>query len=128
ALYSDKARYHLALVEYKSGRTLQAEQLLNPVALHRSQSGVFASILLGDIHYRRASYAKAAEYFGFALANLPDHDTLLRSVAALERGLSLLPLGSWNESAQDLKLYISLASDKTSGLDEALFWLGRAYF
>src|SRR5205085_3926458 len=72
ALYSDKARYHLALVEFKSGRTLQAEQLLMPIALRRTQSGVFASLLLGDIHYRRSSYAKASEYLGFALANLPD--------------------------------------------------------
>jgi tetratricopeptide (TPR) repeat protein len=128
ALYSDKARYHLALVEFRSGHLLQAEGLLTPIALRRSQSGVFASILLGDIHYRRNSYAKAAEYFGFALANLPDYDTALRSVAALERGLSLLPLGSWNESAQNLKLYVSLAHENTPGLDEALFWLGRAYF
>ena len=128
ALYADKAWYHLALVEFKSGHSLQAEGLLAPVALHRSQSGVFASILLGDIHYRRSSFAKAAEYFGFALANLPDNDTALRAVCALERGLSLLPLGSWVESAQNLKLYLSLASGKTPGLDEALFWLGRAYF
>ena len=128
AIYADKARYHLALVEFKSGRTLQAEGLLAPIALHRTQSGVFASIILGDIHYRRSSFAKASEYFEFALANLPDNDTALRSVASLERGLSLLPLGSWNESAQDLKLYISLASEQTPGLDEALFWLGRAYF
>ena len=128
AIYADKARYHLALVEFKSGRTLQAEGLLAPIAMHRTQSGVFASIILGDIHYRRSSFAKASEYFAFALANLPDNDTALRSVAALERGLSLLPLGSWNESTQDLKLYISLASEQTLGLDEALFWLGRAYF
>ncbi|MFI5265085.1 MAG: tetratricopeptide repeat protein, partial [Candidatus Kapaibacterium sp.] len=128
ALYADKAWYHLALVEFKSGHSLQAEGLLAPIALHRSQSGVFASILLGDIHYRRSSFAKAAEYFGFALANLPDNDTILRAVASLERGLSLLPLGSWVESAQDLKLYLSLASGNTTGLDEALFWLGRAYF
>ncbi len=128
AIYADKARYHLALVEFKSGRTLQAEGLLAPIALHRTQSGIFASIILGDIHYRRSSFAKASGYFEFALANLPDNDTALRSVASLERGLSLLPLGSWNESAQDLKLYISLASQQTPGLDEALFWLGRAYF
>jgi tetratricopeptide (TPR) repeat protein len=128
ALYSDKARYNLALVEFRSGRSLQAEGLLTPIALRRTQSGVFASILLGDIHYRRNSYAKAAEYFGFALANLPDNDTTLRSVASLERGLSLLPLGSWRESAENLKLYVSLASANTPGLDEALFWLGRAYF
>lgn len=128
AIYADKARYHLALVEFKSERTLQAEGLLAPIAMHRSQSGVFASIILGDIHYRRSSFAKASEYLGFALANLPDNDTTLRSFAALERGLSLLPLGSWNESAQDLKLYILLASKQTPGLDEALFWLGRAYF
>ena len=128
AIYADKAWYHLALVEFKSGRTLQAEGLLAPIAMRRSQSGVFASILLGDIYYRRSSFAKAAEYFHFALANLPDNDTTLRAFASLERGLSLLPLGSWVESAQDLKLYVSLASDKTTGLDEALFWLGRAYF
>ena len=128
AIYADKARYHLALVEFGSRRMLQAEALLVPIALRRTQSGVFASILLGDIHYRRSSFAKASEYFAFALANLPDNDTVLRSVAALERGLSLLPLGSWNESAQDLKLYVSLAPAHTQGLDEALFWLGRAYF
>ncbi|MDP4235254.1 MAG: tetratricopeptide repeat protein [Bacteroidota bacterium] len=128
ALYSDKARYNLALVEFKSGHSLQAEGLLAPIAMRRTQSGVFASILLGDIHYRRSSFAKASEYFAFALANLPDNDTSLRSVAALERGLSLLPLGSWNESAEDLKLYVSLAAPGTVGLDEALFWLGRAYF
>ncbi len=128
ALYADKAWYHLALVEFKSDHKLQAEGLLTPIAMRRSQSGVYASILLGDIHYRRSSFAKAAEYFGFALANLPDNDTALRRFASLERGLSLLPLGSWIESAEDLKLYVSLATDKTTGLDEALFWLGRAYF
>lgn len=127
AIYADKARYHLALVEFKSNRMLQAEGLLAPIALRRSQSGVFASILLGDIHYRRSSFAKAAEYFASALGNLSDNDSALRSTAALERGLSLLPLGSWNESAQDLKLYVSLAPPGSEGLDEALFWLGRAY-
>lgn len=127
AIYADKARYHLALVEFKSNRMLQAEGLLVPIALRRSQSGVFASILLGDIHYRRSSFAKAAEYFSFALGNLPDSDSTLRSTASLERGLSLLPLGSWSESAQDLKLYVSLAQPQSEGLDEALFWLGRAY-
>jgi tetratricopeptide (TPR) repeat protein len=128
ALYADKARYHLALIEFRSGRMLQAEGLLAPIAMRRTQSGVFASLLLGDIHYRRASYARAAEYFGFVLGNLSDNDTILRSVASLERGLSLLPLGSWQESAEDLKLYVSLSSAKTPGMDEALFWLGRAYF
>ncbi|MEI8134526.1 MAG: tetratricopeptide repeat protein [bacterium] len=128
ALYSDKAKYHLALVEFRSGRSIQAEALLSQIVLHRSLSGVFASVLLGDIHYRRSSFAKASEYFAFALANLPEHDTVLRSVCALERGLSLLPLGSWAESAENLKLYVALTTAKSDGLDEALFWLGRAYF
>jgi tetratricopeptide (TPR) repeat protein len=128
AIYGDKARYHLALVEFKSKRMFQAEVLLVPIAMKRTQTGIYASLLLGDIHYRRSSFAKAAEYFGFALANLFDNDTALKAFASLERGLSLLPLGSWNESAVNLKDYVSSASIETPGLDEALFWLGRAYF
>lgn len=126
-LYSDKARYHLALVEARTGKMFQAEALLAPLGLRRTPSGVYASLLLGDIHYRRNSFARAAEYFGFALENLPQSDTSLRLMAQLERGLSLIPLGSWNEASKELKQYVAHASMNAPGREEALYWLGRSY-
>ncbi|HYM21451.1 MAG TPA: tetratricopeptide repeat protein [Candidatus Kapabacteria bacterium] len=126
AIYSDKARYHLALVEFESKHTLQAEALLEPVATHRTRAGVYSAILLGDIHYRKGNFARAAEYFGFALANLSSCDTLLAAVSSLERGLSLVALGGWSEAERDLAKFISLSTLRSPGLDEGLFWYGRA--
>lgn len=129
ALYSDRASYHLALVELRAGRTFHAEELLKPLALKRTQSGVYSSLLLGDLLYRRSSYATASQHLGFALANLPAKDSTLRSYAYFIRGLSFLSLGLWRESANDLANFVASEDreQKTKGLDEALFWLGRAY-
>ncbi len=127
AIYSDKARYHLALVEARSERLFQAEALLAPLGMHRTPSGVYASLLLGDMHYRRNSFARAAEYFRFVLENLTEKDTALRLMAQLERGLSLIPLGSWAEASNQLEQYIRNAPKNVRGREEALFWLGRAY-
>lgn len=127
AIYSDKARYHLALVEFTSKQMIQAQGLLEPIANHRTQSGIYAAMLLGDINYRRNNFPKAAEYFGFALANLSSYDTALIAVASLERGLALVPLNAWTEVMHDLKRFVDLSAPNALGLDEGLFWLGRAY-
>ncbi len=127
AIYSDKARYHLALVEFTSKQMIQAQGLLEPIANHRTQSGIYAAMLLGDINYRRNNFPKASEYFAFALANLSSYDTALIAVASLERGLALVPLNAWAEVMHDLKRFVDLSAPNALGLDEGLFWLGRAY-
>ncbi len=127
AIYSDKARYHLALVEFTSKQMIQAEGLLEPIAHYRTQSGIYAAMLLGDINYRRNNFPKAAEYFAFALANLSTEDTALIAVASLERGLALVPLNVWTEVMRDLRRFVDLSAPGALGLDEGLFWLGRAY-
>jgi TolA-binding protein len=128
ALYSDKASYHLALVEFRSGRTYQAEALLKPLTLKRTQSGVYSSLLLGDLMYRRASYGRAYELMNFALENMPAADSALKPYAHLIRGLSGIPLGLWDKSSQDLELYIADANTtgNNSAIEEALFQYGWA--
>jgi TolA-binding protein len=127
ALYSDKARYHLALTEFTAKEFIRAQALLEPIAKRRSQAGVYAAIILGDINYRRSTYAKAADYFSFALGNLSSYDTSLIALSSLERGLSLMPLNAASEAMSDLRRFVALSKPNAPGLEEALFWLGRAY-
>jgi TolA-binding protein len=128
ALYSDKASYHLALVEFRSGRTYQAEALLKPLAMKRSQTGVYSSLLLGDLMYRHASYGRAYELMNFALENLPPSDSALKPYTHLIRGLSGIPLGLWDKSSQDLEIYIrdANATGNNAAIEEALFQYGWA--
>jgi TolA-binding protein len=128
ALYSDKASYHLALVEFRSGRTYQAEALLKPLAMKRSQTGVYSSLLLGDLMYRRASYGRAYELMNFALENMPSSDSSLKPYTHLIRGLSGIPLGLWDKSSQDLEMYIrdANATGNNAAIEEALFQYGWA--
>lgn len=128
ALYSDKAAYHLALVEFRSGRTYQAEALLKPLATKRTQTGVYSSILLGDLMYRRASYGRAYELMNFALENMPPSDSALKPYTHLIRGLSGIPLGLWDRASQDLEMYIrdANATGNNAAIEEALFQYGWA--
>ncbi|HEY6172406.1 MAG TPA: tetratricopeptide repeat protein [Candidatus Kapabacteria bacterium] len=128
ALYADKASYHLALVEFRSGRTYQAEALLKPLAMKRTQSGVYASLLLGDLMYRRASYGRSYELMNFALENMPRSDSTLKPYTHLIRGLSGIPLGLWDKSSQDLEMYIrdANATGNNAAIEEALFQYGWA--
>ncbi|MBS1904230.1 MAG: tetratricopeptide repeat protein [Bacteroidetes bacterium] len=126
AIYSDKARYHLALVEFTSNHTIAAEALLEPVATRRTRAGIYSAILLGDINYRKMNFARAAEYFGFALSNLSSYDTALIALSSLERGLSLVALGGWHDAVHDLGEFVLRANLNSPGLDEGLFWYGRA--
>ncbi len=128
ALYSDKASYHLALIEFRSGRTYQAEALLKPLAMKRTQTGVYSSLLLGDLMYRRASYGRAYELMNFALENIPPSDSALKPYTHLIRGLSGIPLGLWDKSSQDLEMYIrdANATGNNAAIEEALFQYGWA--
>lgn len=128
ALYADKASYHLALVEFRSGRTYQAEALLKPLAMKRTQTGVYSSMLLGDLMYRRASYGRAYELMNFALINMPSSDSALKPYTHLIRGLSGIPLGLWDKSSQDLEMYIRDANvtGNNAAIEEALFQYGWA--
>ncbi len=127
-VYSERSSFYQALVEFQNSRMYQAEVLLEPLAMRRTAIGAYASLLLGDIYYRRASYARAAEYLEFALQHLPETDVALRSRAQLELGLSLIPLGSWHRASSALETYLQHADQNTIANDEALFWLGRAYY
>lgn len=128
ALYSDKASYHLALVEFRSGRSYQAEALLKPLAMKRTQTGVYSSLLLGDLMYRRASYGRSYELMNFALENMPPSDSDLKPYTHLIRGLSGIPLGLWDKSSQDLEMYIrdANATGNNAAIEEALFQYGWA--
>lgn len=126
ALYSDKAAYHLALVEFRSGRSYQAEALLKPLTVKRTRTGVYSSLLLGDLMYRRASYGRAYELMNFVLVNLDNIDSGLKPYAHLIRGLSGIPLGLWDKSSHDLEMYINRtnATGSSSAIEEALFQYG----
>jgi TolA-binding protein len=127
-VYSERSSFYRGLLEFQNSRMYQAEVLLEPLGLRRTVIGAYASLLLGDIYYRRASYARAAEYLDFALQYLPQTDVALRSRAQLELGLSLIPLGSWQRASIALQEYLEHADQQTIANDEALFWLGRAYY
>lgn len=127
-IYSERSSFYQALVEFQNARMYQAEVLLEPLGMRRTVIGAYASLLLGDIYYRRSSFARAAEYHEFALQYLPLSDAALRSRAQLELGLSLIPLGSWKRASQALHEYLLNADPNAIGTDEALFWLARAAY
>lgn len=127
-IYSERSSFYQGLVEFQQGRMYQAEVLLDPIGLRRNETGAYASLLLGDIYYRRSSFARAAEYLDFALAYLPAEDRSLRARAQLELGLSLIPLGSWTKASAALAEYLDHADEQSAGYDEALFWLARSYY
>ncbi len=127
-LYSDKAVYQLALIRFVQ-HSYEASKLLEPVSSEKNVRGGYASFLLGELAYRRDDYERAEEYFLNAFANLPQEDTAIRATAHLERGLSLIPLNNWSDAAQELAAYFDHSHEHVAGrTDEALFWLGRAYF
>jgi len=128
ALYSDFASYQLALIRFAQ-HNYSAEKLLEPLSYEQSIRGGFASFLLGELAYRRSHYERAEGYFQNAFANLPPQDTAILAVAHLERGLSLIPLGNWREASSELTAYFKTSHEQIAGrTDEALFWLGKAYF
>jgi TolA-binding protein len=127
-LYSDLATYQLALIRFAE-HSYEAQKLLEPISYDENVRGAYASFLLGELAYRRNIYERAQAYFLQSFANLPASDTAVRATAHLERGLSLIPLGSWNEASDELRTYLSLAKETTPGrTDVALFWLGKSYF
>lgn len=127
-LYSGQANYHLALIRFLEGN-FQAQQLLEPLSYERSVTGAYASFLLGELAYRKQLYERAERYFFNSYANLPFSDTAVRATAHLERGLSLIPLKNWQEASDELSAYFHSANEHVLGkTDEALYWLGKAYF
>lgn len=126
-LYSDLATYQLALIRFGQ-HSYEAATLLEPVASEQSPRGGYASLLLGELAYRKGLYERAEAYFLNSFANLPISDTAARAMAHLERGLSLLPLGAWHDAADELHTYLNQSHEHIAGrTDEALFWLGKAY-
>ncbi len=127
-LYSDKAIYQLALIRFAQ-HSYEAAKLLEPVSYEKGVRGGYASFLLGELAYRQNDYERAETYFLNAFANLPLKDSTIRSTAHLERGLSLIPLDNWNEASDELASYLDRSHEHIAGrTDEALFWLGKAYF
>lgn len=127
-LYSDRAIYQLALIRFVE-HSYAAATLLQPVAKEHSVRGGYASFMLGELAYRKNDYERAEEYLLNAFANLPMRDTAIRATAHLERGLSLIPMGNWSDAADELATYLDQAHEHILGrTDEALFWLGRAFF
>ncbi len=127
-LYSDQATYQLALIRFAQ-HSYEAQKLLVPASYERSVRGGYASFLLGELAYRRNDYERAEEYFANAFALLPLTDTAIRATAHLERGLSLIPLGNWADAADELSTYLARSHEHVLGrTDEALFWMGKAYF
>ncbi len=127
-LYSDKAIYQLALIRFIQ-HSYEAATLLEPVSYEKNVRGGYASFLLGELAYRRNDYERAETYFLNAFANLPLKDSSIRATAHLERGLSLIPLNNWNDAADELATYLDASREHILGrTDEALFWLGKAYF
>ncbi len=126
-LYSDLASYQLALIRFGQ-HGYEAANLLESTSSEQNVRGAYASLLLGELSYRRGMYERADAYFLNSYANLPLKDTTARATAHLERGLSLIPLGAWHEAADEIHTYLRLSHEKMLGrTDEALFWLGRAY-
>lgn len=127
-LYSTQANYQLALIRFLEGN-YQAQQLLEPLSYERSLTGAYSSFLLGELAYRRQLYERAERYFFNSYANLPLTDTEVLATAHLERGLSLIPLKSWQEASDELSTYFQLTQEHIPGkTDEALYWLGKSYF
>ena len=127
-LYSDEATYQLALIRFEE-HSYEAQKLLVPVSYERGVRGGYASFLLGELAYRQSDYERAEEYFSNAFALVPTTDTEIRATAHLERGLSLIPLGNWSEAADELATYLHSSHEQLQGkTDEAMFWLGKAYF
>jgi TolA-binding protein len=126
-LYSDLATYQLALIRFGQ-HSYEAANLLDPVASEQTARGAYASLLLGELAYRKGLYERAEAYFLNSFANIPANDTAARATAHLERGLSLLPLGAWHDAADELHTYLNQSHEHIAGrTDEALFWLGKAY-
>ena len=127
-LYSANAVYQLALIRFVQ-HSYEAATLLEPVSDEKNVRGGYASFLLGELAYRRNDYERAEAYFLNAFANLPLQDTAIRGTAHLERGLSLIPLDNWSDAADELATYLDRSHEHRLGCtDEALFWLGKAYF
>jgi TolA-binding protein len=127
-LYSSRSNYQLALIRFLEGN-FQAQQLLEPLSYERSLTGAYSSFLLGELAYRKQIYERAERYFFNSYANLPESDTSIRATAHLERGLSLIPLKNWQEASDELSTYLQLTHEQIPGkTDEALYWLGKAYF
>ncbi len=127
-LYSDRAQYQLALIRFAQ-HSYEALKLLEPIAFEQSIRGAYASLLLGELSYRKKFYEKAESYFANSYANLPLEDTASRASAHLERGLSLIPLGNWTEAARELHAFLATSNKPETGkTDEALYWLGKSYF
>jgi TolA-binding protein len=127
-LYSNNAIYQLALIRFVQ-HSYEAAALLEPVSEEKNIRGGYASFLLGELAYRRNDYERAEAYFLKAYANLPLQDTAIRATAHLERGLSLIPLNNWSDAADELSTYLDQSHEHLLGrTDEALFWLGKAYF
>ena len=127
-LYSTEAMYQLALIRFEQ-HSYEAQKLLEPVSYEQSVRGAYASFLLGEMAYRRNDYERAEGYFLNAFANLPAKDTAILATAHLERGLSLIPLDNWSEAANELSKYLAMSNERIPGrTDEALFWMGKAYF
>lgn len=128
-LYSDRANYELGLIRFQQQGFIQAEALLKPFSYEKSPQGVFASLLLGEMAYRKNLYDKAINYFTIAINGLDSTLPTLQAAAYLERGLSYVPINSWKQAASDLSDFLDTHPPKEYGrTDEALFWLGKALF
>lgn len=128
-LYSDRANYELGLIRFQQRGFVEAEALLRPFSYERSAHGAYASLLLGEMAYRKNQYDKAITYFNNAHASLDSNDARLRAEVHLERGFSYIPLGSWRQAAADLYEFLQSNPPQQYGrTDEAIFWFGKALF